>query len=51
MKKINTILYILFALLFIVGIVIKNKYVIAAGFILAAIYFAIYAVSNSKKKK
>lgn len=51
MKKISAILYILFALLFIVGIVIKNKLVIAAGFLLAAIYYAIYAVSNSKKKK
>lgn len=51
MKKISTILYVLYALLFIVGIIIKNKYVMAAGFLLAAIYFAIYAVSNSNKKK
>ena len=51
MKKTSTFLYVVFALLFIVGIIIKNKYVIAAGFLLAAIYFAIYAVSNSKKKK
>ena len=51
MKKVSTALYILFALLFIVGIIIKNKYVIAAGFLLAAIYFAISAVSNSNKKK
>ena len=51
MKKISTILYVLFALLFIAGIIIKDKSVVAAGFLLAAIYFAIYALSNSKKKK
>ena len=51
MKTISTILYILYALLFIIGIIIKNKYLIVTGFLLAAIYFMIYAVSNSKKKK
>ena len=50
MKTIRTILYILYALLFIFGIIIKNKYVIIAGFLLAAIYFVIYVISNSKKK-
>ena len=51
MKTIRTILYILYALLFIIGIIIKNKYVIAAGFLLAVVYFVIYDVSISKKKK
>lgn len=51
MKKTSTILYILFALLFIAGIIVKNKYLIAAGFLLAAVYFAINFVITSRKKK
>lgn len=51
MKRISTILYILYALLFIVGILIKNKYIIAAGFLLAAILFVIDAVRSTKKEE
>ncbi|MDO5321983.1 MAG: hypothetical protein Q4F39_06320 [Bacteroidia bacterium] len=50
MKKLSVILYIIFALLFIVGIIIKNKYVNAAVFLIAAIYWAITTVVFKKKE-
>ena len=50
MKKESTALYIVYASLFIVGIIIKNKYVLAAGFLLAAFYWAISTVISSKRR-
>lgn len=49
MKRLSVILYVIFALLFIFGIIIKNKYVVAAGLLIAAMYFAITAVITKRR--
>lgn len=51
MKKwLSPILYITFAALFIVGAVIKNKYCMAGGFLLAAVYYLVPAMIKLIKK-
>lgn len=51
MKKwLSSILYITFAVLFIVGIVIKNKYCMAGGFLLAAVFYLVPAMIKQTKK-
>lgn len=48
-NSIKFILYLAFAGLFIVGLILKNAYLIAGGFLLAAIYYLIVFVVRRNK--
>jgi len=48
-NSIKFILYLAFAGLFIAGLILKNAYLIAGGFLLAAIYYLIVFVVRRNK--
>lgn len=51
MKKwLSIVLYASFAALFIVGIVTKDKYCMAGGFLLAAVYYLVLSMIKQNRK-